>query len=61
MLTLASSHLPQSIKDELLAKTPSTRLGDPENIAAMVAMLLSKDGAWINGQAFGVDGGYYMR
>jgi len=44
-----------------LARTPSTRLGRPEDIAAMIAMLQSDDGAWINGQVISVDGGTSMR
>lgn len=47
--------------DLLLSMTSSTRLGEPEDIAAMVAMLLSSDGEWINGQTYVVDGGMLMR
>ncbi len=39
----------------------SPRLGEPEDIAAMVAYLMSDDAAWINGQVFGVDGGTLLR
>lgn len=39
----------------------STRLGTPEDIAAMVAFLASDDGGWINGQVIGVDGGAILR
>ena len=44
-----------------LGRTPSPRLGRPEDIAAMVAFLLSDDGAWVNGQVVSVDGGLTMR
>jgi NAD(P)-dependent dehydrogenase (short-subunit alcohol dehydrogenase family) len=43
--------------DRFLKDTCSTRLGEPADIAAMVAMLMSEDGAWINGQTLVVDGG----
>ncbi len=48
-------------KDAVLAITRSTRLGEPEDIAAMVAMLMSPEGEWINGQIVCVDGGVTMR
>jgi len=47
---------PELIED-LQAATRSTRLGAPEDIAASVAFLLSDDGAWVNGQVWGVNGG----
>lgn len=40
---------------------PSTRLGHPDDIAAMVALLASDDGIWINGQIIHVNGGAQMR
>lgn len=33
------------------------RLGEPEDIAAMAAFLISPDAGWITGQTIGVDGG----
>jgi NAD(P)-dependent dehydrogenase (short-subunit alcohol dehydrogenase family) len=42
---------------EVLEGVRSPRLGEPEDIAAMVAFLLSDDGAYINGQSLLVDGG----
>jgi len=39
----------------------SPRLGRGEDIAAMVAMLFSNDGEWINGQTLSVNGGGTMR
>lgn len=47
--------------DMLLQATKSTRLGEPEDIAGVVAMLMSADGEWINGQIYVVDGGMMMR
>ena len=44
-----------------LAQTRSTRLGSGDDIAAMVAFLLSDDGAWVNGQIISVDGGALLR
>jgi NAD(P)-dependent dehydrogenase (short-subunit alcohol dehydrogenase family) len=49
--------MPKDFQAEVLAAGRSTRLGEPEDIAAMVALLASADGAWINGQCIAVDGG----
>ena len=46
--------------DYFKARTPHTRLGEPEDHAAVVAMLLSSDGRWINGQVVNVNGGSLM-
>lgn len=45
----------------LLANGRSPRLGTPTDIAAMVALLFSSEGEWINGQTISVDGGATMR
>lgn len=59
--TPAVAALDRALKDRILAATPGPRLGEPEDIAAMVAMLLSPDAAWISGQTYAVDGGLSMR
>jgi NAD(P)-dependent dehydrogenase (short-subunit alcohol dehydrogenase family) len=33
------------------------RLGEPEDIASMIAWLLDPEQGWVTGQEFGVDGG----
>jgi NAD(P)-dependent dehydrogenase (short-subunit alcohol dehydrogenase family) len=38
-----------------------SRLGRPEDIAAMAALLMSDEGSYITGQVIGVDGGVVMR
>lgn len=38
-----------------------SRLGRPEDIAAMSALLMSDEGSYITGQVIGVDGGVIMR
>jgi NAD(P)-dependent dehydrogenase (short-subunit alcohol dehydrogenase family) len=49
------------VMDWALQATRSPRLGDPEDVAAMVAFLASDDGEWINGQVISVDGGATIR
>lgn len=54
-------YLPEEFREMAIRTTRSTRLGEPADIAAMVAMLFSEDGDWINGQTLSVDGGTTMR
>lgn len=42
----------------LAAQTALGRVGEPEDVARVIAMLLSGDGAWINAQTIEVAGGY---
>jgi NAD(P)-dependent dehydrogenase (short-subunit alcohol dehydrogenase family) len=44
-----------------LKRIRSTRVGDTGDIAALVAFLLSDEGAWINGQVINIDGGTVLR
>jgi NAD(P)-dependent dehydrogenase (short-subunit alcohol dehydrogenase family) len=60
-LVLSEKNRGHPERDTVLAITRSPRLGEPEDIAAMVAHLASADGAWINGQVVCVDGGVTMR
>jgi len=43
--------------DRLANMAPLERLGEPEDIAAVVATLAGPDGAWINGQTLRANGG----
>jgi NAD(P)-dependent dehydrogenase (short-subunit alcohol dehydrogenase family) len=57
----ASGHFPKEFGDMMLERTPNRRLGKSEDIAGVVALLLSADGRWINGQVYNVNGGSLMR
>lgn len=48
-------------REQSLKVIAHTRLGVPDDIAAMAVHLLSSDGAWIQGQSIMVDGGLTMR
>lgn len=57
----ASGGFPKELVEQMLRGTPHRRLGRTEDIAGVVAMLLSEDGRWVNGQVWHVNGGQLMR
>lgn len=61
MTPAVRTHLSEEFQQQRLADIRSPRLGRPEDIAAMVAFLLSEDAQWINGQVISVDGGGTLR
>lgn len=44
-------------EEEVSAAYPLKRLGEPEDVGAVVAFLLSDDAAWVTGQQIVIDGG----
>lgn len=54
-------HMTEDQVEKSLKFLPHTRLGEPDDIAAAIAFLASKDGEWINGQVWHVNGGMQMR
>lgn len=54
-------HLTDDYVERGLKAVPHVRLGQPEDIAAVVAFLASDDGQWVNGQVWHVNGGAQMR
>ncbi len=51
----------QEFREYALSISRSARLGEPEDIAAAVAFLMSDDASWITGQVISVDGGSTVR
>ena len=48
---------PTELVDQLAKLAPLERLGQPEDIAGVVAFLAGPDGAWVNGQVLRANGG----
>ncbi|MBW2273323.1 MAG: SDR family oxidoreductase [Deltaproteobacteria bacterium] len=48
-------------REEYLRLMPISRIGNPEDVGAMVGFLLSDEASWITGQIIGVDGGHTIR
>lgn len=44
----------------LASQTALGRVGEPEDVARVIAMLLSEEGSWINAQSVEVAGGYFI-
>jgi len=56
--TEAVRAMPRAILDRVTQAQPSGRLGDPDEVAAMVAYLASRDSGYVTGQAIAIDGGF---
>lgn len=52
--------LPETQKEAILATIPNKRFGQPQDVAATVAFLASKDATYITGQTIHVNGGMHM-
>ncbi|MEE4192491.1 MAG: 3-oxoacyl-ACP reductase FabG [Halieaceae bacterium] len=53
--------LPEAQRELLLAQIPLGRLGEPEEIAAVVAFLASEQGGYVTGETLHINGGMYMQ
>lgn len=58
--TPMTESLPDKAKEQLFNMIPMKRLGQPEDIANVVAFLASDDAGYITGQVVNVNGGIYM-
>lgn len=52
-----SALLIENFGDQLAAKLPTRRLGDPDDIAALAVFLASDRASWITGETYVIDGG----
>ncbi len=46
------------VRQDLLAKFPAGRIGEPEDVARLVAFLAGEEAAWISGQVIHSEGGF---
>jgi NAD(P)-dependent dehydrogenase (short-subunit alcohol dehydrogenase family) len=61
--TQAIRSVPQwpELEAAALKRMRGNRVGDTEDIASLVAFLISLEGEWINGQVINIDGGTVLR
>ncbi len=60
VLTELTQDLPESLQNEITARTPLGRFGTTEEVADAVAFLVSDEAGYITGQVLAVDGGLVM-
>ena len=58
--TEMTAGLPSDLKTSMLKEIPLSRLGQPDDVAALVRFLASNEAAYITGQVLAVDGGLAM-
>ena len=61
MTEAVAIHLDDKMIEGMQKRTPSHRLGHPDDIAAIVSFLASDDAGFVNGQVWHVNGGTQMR
>ena len=54
---MLNAAMPKEVQQAMVANTALGRLGQPEDIADVVAFLASEDARWVTGQVLGVSGG----
>lgn len=52
--------LPEDVKKMATMLTPAGRMGDPSEVASVVAFLSSDDSSFVNGECISVSGGFVM-
>ena len=58
--TAMTDKLDQKFKELIISKIPSSRLGEPSDVANVVLFLASDQSNYINGETIHVNGGMYM-
>lgn len=57
----AMSNMGEEWIQHVIDRTPSTRAGEPSDVAAATAFLLSSDAEYVNGQVWSINGGMTFR
>jgi 3-oxoacyl-[acyl-carrier protein] reductase len=58
--TAMTAELSDKVKEAMLAQIPLGRMGQPEDVAEVVAFLASEEASYVTGQVIHINGGMYM-
>ena len=58
--TEMTDKIPEKLRDEMVSAIPLGRMGEPDDVAAVVSFLTSPSAGYITGQVIVVDGGMYI-
>ena len=58
--TPMTAGLPDNVKQAMMDRIPAKRMGQPQDIANLVAFLVSEEAAYITGQTININGGMLM-
>ncbi len=58
--TAMTDSIPEDVREQMVDKIPLKRMGQPEEIANLVAFLISKKASYIQGQTIHINGGFYI-
>jgi 3-oxoacyl-[acyl-carrier protein] reductase len=55
-----AEYITENLERKMVRAYPLSRLGTPDDAAAMIVFLASADAEWITGQTYPVNGGFSM-
>ena len=58
--TPMTANLPDNVKQAMMDRIPAKRMGQPQDIANLVAFLASEEASYITGQTININGGMLM-
>ena len=60
IVTRMTAAIPEDVRHQIVANIPMRRMGNPDDVAAAVAFLVSRDASYVTGADLSVNGGLGM-